>query len=524
MTGKETVVAVDVGTTATKALVVRRDGRVLARAAVEYPLHTPEPGAAEQNPDELLEAIVRAVRRALESAGAAARDVAALSFSSAMHGLIAFDGDGRPLTSCITWADTRAAPYAAMLRDRPEGAALYTRTGTPLHPMSPLVKLMWLRDRRPDVVERASMFAGVKEYALFRLYGRWVVDQSLASATGLFELRRLDWDGEALRLSGVERARLPEPVPATAVLEGLDPEYARAMGLSPDVPAVVGASDGTLANLGVGAVRPGVVAVTIGTSGAVRGVAGEPVVDPKGRLFCYALVPGMWVVGGPINNGGVALRWARDCLAFAAAREAYRDGVDPYERMTDVAAQAPPGAGGLLFLPFLTGERAPVWDADARGVLFGLDIRHGLPHVLRAVMEGVVFAVRSVAGALAELAGPLREVRATGGFARSPLWRQMLADALGVPVTVTDTVEGSAVGAAKLAFVALGLAASFDELDGWAQPVVRHEPDARIHRLYEQLTSVYLDVYHQLKGLFPALAPFRAADADAGNGAGGTTG
>ncbi|GAB2692730.1 gluconokinase [Paenibacillus thermoaerophilus] len=504
------VVTVDLGTTSTKTMAVTREGRILASHSIEYPLHTPMPDRAEQDPDEIFRAVVAGVRAVTDKAGLRPEDVLCMSFSSAMHSLIAVSADGlRPLTPCITWADNRSAPYLPVLREKADALALYRRTGTPIHPMSPLLKLMWLTDREPELYRNTYKFLGIKEYVLAHLYGRFVIDHSLASATGMFNLEKLDWDEEALAVSGVGREKLPEPVPTTYVLEGLNPRYAAEMGLSPSTPTVVGASDGVLANLGAGAMEPGVVAVTIGTSGAVRGVVNKPLTDPEGRLFCYALAPGYWVVGGPINNGGVMFRWVRDQLATLESAEARRLGVDPYDHLTEIARSVAPGSDGLLFLPFLMGERAPYWNANARGTFFGLTLAHEKKHMIRAVLEGVMYRIQSIVAPLEQLSGPTREVRASGGFARSTFWRQMLSDVLGTSVTVPDAIESSGLGAAQLALLAMGQTKNFDGVHEWVKAGSRHEPDSAAHARYKQLTAIYMNVYHQLKDSFDAIAAYQ---------------
>jgi gluconokinase len=506
---KRYVVAADIGTTSMKTLVIDRDGRVVAGHSIEYPLHTPAPDRAEQDPLELFAAAVRGIREVIAKAGIAGSEVLCVSFSSAMHSLIAVDRCGNPLTPCITWADNRSADLVAKLKEEHNGMGIYRNTGTPLHPMSPLLKLMWFNRHEPELVARTYKFIGIKEFVFAKLFGRYVIDHSLASATGLFNLRRLDWDEEALRVAGVSREQLSEPVSTTHVMQGLSADRAAELGLPADTPFVVGASDGVLANLGVGAFEPGVYAVTIGTSGAVRGTVNEPLTDPEGRLFCYALKENFWVVGGPINNGGIMFRWVRDQLATLEAEEGRRRGIDPYDYLTQLAADVAPGSDGLIFLPLLAGERAPYWNANARGVFFGLSLFHEKKHMIRSVLEGVVYRIHSVATALEELAGGAKEVRASGGFARSPLWRQMMADVLGTPVTVPDSIESSGLGAAQLGLLALGEIRDFSSVHEWVRSNVRHEPNSANHEIYRELTSLYGQIYHQLKDSFDAIAAFQ---------------
>src|SRR3954470_621468 len=350
-TRHDVVLGVDIGTTATKVVAFDAEGREHASAAAGYPLDEPHPGEAVQDP----EAIRRAVASAVAEASRAADDVKGICFSAAMHTLLAVDEAGRPLTPSISWGDTRAAAQAERLRAAPGGLELHRRTGTPLHPMSPLAKLVWFREEDPELFGTARRWVGIKEYVVAGLTGEWVVDHSIASATGLLELATLDWDREALELAGVERDRLSRLRPGTPGPARLTPEAARELGVPPDCPIVVGASDGALASLGVGAVHPGVGACSIGTSGALRVMVEDPAVDPQGRVFCYALTPGRWTVGGAINNGGVVLEWAHDALAPDAEDRA---------AVLELAAAAPPGSGGLLMLPYLLGERAPHWSPD----------------------------------------------------------------------------------------------------------------------------------------------------------------
>lgn len=508
---KRYIIAVDIGTTSTKTAVVDGEGGIRAVLSTEYPLYTPLPGRAEQDPEQIVQAVTKGVNAVMAKAGANPREIRCVVFSSAMHSLIALDREGMPLTPSITWADNRSAEYVRVLQDNFDAHGIYAATGTPIHPMSPLLKLMWMKEQDPDTFGKAHRFVGIKEYVLGRWFGgKHVVDHSIASAMGLFNLKQRDWHAPALEAAGIDAARLPELVSTTHVLEGMDPAWADQLGLPPDTPVVVGASDGVLANVGAGALQSDQFAVTIGTSGAVRAIVKEPSTDAKGRTFCYALTDEQWVVGGAINNGGVLFRWVRDELATKEAAEAEAEGIDPYERLTELAASAPAGSGGLVVLPLFAGERAPYWNADVRGVFFGLSLSHGKAHMVRSVLEGIGYAVRSVAEAVADAAGTPREIRASGGFARSPFWRQILADILGVPLTVPDAIESSALGAAALGLVAMGDWRSLSEAGTWTQAAVyTHDPDAANHAVYNELFSIYSDLYPRLVDPFQRIVQFQ---------------
>ena len=501
-------IGVDIGTSSTKAVLYDAAGRMRARHAIEYPLHTPSPGAAEQDPEQIVAAVV-GVLDAVRGAVPPGSRVACVSFSAAMHSVIALDAAGAALTRCITWADARSAPWAERLKQE-GGAAIYRRTGTPIHPMSPLAKLCWLRDTQPALFNSAARFVSIKEYVFLRLFKRYLVDHSIASATGLLDITTLDWDHEALRVAGVTAERLSTLVPTTHVIDGLDPAFARSTGLPAGTPFVVGANDGVLANLGVDAIEPGAVAVTIGTSGAIRTCVDRPMFEDRGRLFCYVLVPGVWVVGGPVNNGGMILRWLRDEFASAEIETAKRLGVDTYDVLTRIAERAGPGAGGLLFHPYLAGERAPLWNADARGSFFGLAIHHRKEHMIRAVLEGVVFNLHAVFGIMEETGVRAQRILASGGFSRSPLWRQIMADIFDREVVVGESAEGSCLGAAILGLHAIGAAPDLHATA--AEMIGRTEscgPDRTNVEKYRQLAAMFTRLPGLLQDLYRDIAAYQ---------------
>jgi len=303
---------------------------------------------------------------------------------------------------------------------------------------------------------------------------------------------------------------LAELVPTTHTHPALIPYWADKLGLSPQTQVVVGASDGVLANVGVGAMGQVEYAVTIGTSGAVRTVVNQPLTDEQGRTFSYVLTDNRWVVGGAINNGGILLRWVRDELATKEAMEATQAGEDPYDRLISLAAGVPAGAQGLIVLPLFTGERAPYWNADVRGVFFGLSLSHGKKHMIRAVLEGICYAMRSVADAVATTAGNPAQLRASGGFARSPLWRQMLTDVIGAPLAVPDTIESSALGAAALGFYATGQLPSLDIAKDWVRTDYLHQPDPTHNQTYDELFALYQELYPRLVEPFARISEFQS--------------
>ncbi|AMP02360.1 gluconate kinase [Collimonas arenae] len=505
----EYMLGVDIGTTSTKAVLFTTQGKVVAQHAVEYPLMCTSPGMAEQDPLLIYAAVLEAIRQAVSSSKAAAEQIALVSFSAAMHSVIAVDSEGNLLSNSITWADNRAGEWANRIRDKMDGRAIYLRTGTPIHPMSPLCKIMWLRHDQPDMFARTARFVGMKEYVFYRLFGSWLVDHSIASATGLFNLQQLDWDCGALELLGIGANQLSQLVPTTHHLSGLEPAVAQQLGLLPTTPFVIGANDGVLSNLGVNAIGPGQVAVTIGTSGAMRTVIDKPLTDPSGRTFCYALTDKHWVVGGPTNNGGSIFRWVRDELATAEAAAARDAGLDPYEALTSIAETVVAGCEGLLFHPYLAGERAPLWNADARGSFFGLAMHHRKQHMIRAALEGVIFSLYSILPAVEDLIGPTQRMMATGGFARSALWRQMMADIFNREVVVPESVESSCLGATVLGLYALGKIDSLEVIADMVGATHRHVPNPDNVALYARLWPIYSAIPQLLEQQYRQLSLFQ---------------
>jgi gluconokinase len=382
----------DIGTTSAKVAAFDADGEMSERREHEY------------GPDADVEAIVDAALDLLPDG--------LVGLSSAMHALVGLDERDRPCTPLLKWSDLHAIEQAERIkREHPE---LHARTGTPIHPMSPLTKLAWFADEGVT----ARRWVGLKELVVHRLTGEWVTDHSVASGTGLMALETLEWDELALDVAGITADQLPRLVPTTERFGDM----------------VIGAGDGPLANLGLGATTPGIAACSIGTSGALRVTVAEARVTEQ--TFCYALTPGRWVVGGAINNGGNVLEWLGDLF-----------GAD----IETLLEEAEGGSEGLVMQPYLRSERAPHWDARLRGSYENLTHEHRRGHFVRAALEGVCHQLRLVLDSLTDAGYEVGEVRATGGFVRSELWKQILADTLGVPVTYTGQREGSALGAAMLA-------------------------------------------------------------------------
>jgi len=494
------IIALDIGTSSTKAIAFDLSGNILAEHRISYPVMNPRPSYAEQDPERLFEASVNCVAEVnhFMKTNYEGMEVAGVSFSSAMHGLIAMNETGAALTNCIIWADTRSEAFATALKETALGHDIYMHTGTPIHPMSPLCKLGWMRTNMNETFVNSAKFVSIKEYIFFKLFRQYIIDFSIASATGLFNIHTQEWYIPSLEVAGVSPDQLSKPVPVTYILRGLDPHYAKRMQLHVETPFIIGGSDGCLANLGAQAIKKGVASVTIGTSGAIRLVSEKPVTDTKERLFSYILSPQMFVLGGAVNNGGNVMQWFQETFVD--------NSTEPLERsiplLTNEASSVAAGAEGLIFLPYLSGERAPHWNAKAKGVFFGIQTHHKRAHFIRAIMEGITFGIYSVGRALEETVGEIDVLYVSGGFARSNNWVQMMADIFNKKVLVKNTVESSAVGAAIVAMNALGLIDGFTLADGADTLPAEFYPDRERHQVYRQNYAAFERLYEKLNDEF----------------------
>lgn len=488
------IIGIDIGTTNSKAVAYDMQGRVLRQANETYGFVSTQEGFHELEPQLLFDSVLAVMKAVIVHEDDTL--LTGVSFSAAMHGLIAVDDAGQPLTRMITWADLRSSAYARRLKDSGDDRKLYERTGTPVHPMSPLCKLMWLKDHEPQIFDKAHKFISIKEFIFYKFFGTFVVDHSIASSTGLFDIYSLHWNADALAMAGIDESRLSTHADSTHIIKGLLQKFADILQISPDTPFIIGASDGCLAHLGCNALEKGDVSITIGTSGAVRIMTEKPLYDKKQRIFNYLLADGLYLSGGPVNNGGNVLQWfAKSFLKkeFTAPEE--------FESFIDEALQVPAGSEGLVFLPYIYGERAPVWDAEARGVFFGVSSIHTIAHFMRAVMEGVCFALYSILETVEEIAGPANNIYASGGFIKSKKWVTLLADVLGKRIAVTHAEDSSAAGAAILGMKALGMIDDIRAVRSFFPVKEVFEPDMKNHEVHRRNYAVYSNLYDKFKDI-----------------------
>jgi gluconokinase len=470
---------IDIGTTSVKSIAFSKDGKTLYESSVSYPIRHPFPEWSEQDPEEVISAFIKTVENILQEFHPQVPVLC--SFCSAMHSLIAVDKNGIAISPSIIWADNRAAGISAGLHHANRAKVLYEHTGLPIHAMSPFCKLLWLKENQRGLFERAHKFIGIKEYIFYKLFGVYVIDVSVASATGLLNAGTLQWDPWILEQVGITADKLSDIVPIDKVFysPGIFPALQK-------IPFIIGGSDGAMANIG-STQEPGSLVITVGTSSAARVILDRPYIDSDMRTFCYYINHHQWLLGGASNNGGIVLQWLHENVFHSG------------KTMTDFMHQASdvkPGSDGLIFLPYLLGERAPIWNADAKGVLFGVQINHSQASMVRASLEGIVYCLYGISQAIMEQA-EIRNIYATGGFARNELGLQILADTFNLPVLVCETVENSAWGAAKCGMMALGIPVSDETIIS-----KKYFPDAGNHSVYAKGFLKFQRLYELLKQEF----------------------
>ena len=495
------LLGIDVGTTGSKALLIDADGAVKASATTEYPMFIPQPLWAEQHPADWWAATGTSVRRVLDEGGVPPGQVAGVGLTGQMHGLVLLDGQGEVLRPCIMWNDQRTAAQCAAITQEVGAENVLRLTGNPVLPGFTAPKIVWVRQHEPEVYARVARVLLPKDYVRYRLTGGFFSEVSDASGTSMFDVGGRRWSEEMLDALGVPREWLPEVTESPVVSARVSARAAGETGLREGTPVVGGGGDQAAQAVGTGIIAEGVVSATLGTSGVVFAVSETYRVEPEGRLhaFCHA-VPGTWHLMGVMLSAGGSFRWYRDALGDLERAQAEQAGRDAYDLLTEAAAGVVPGCEGLLFLPYLSGERTPYPDPNARGVFFGLTLRHGKAHMTRAVLEGVSYGLRDSLELMRGLGLSIGQVRASGGGASSPLWRQILADVFDTPIVTVDVTEGAAYGAALLAGVGAGVYRSVAEACETAVRVTgRTEPGPAV--------DVYADFYPRYRALYPALAP-----------------
>jgi xylulokinase len=497
MSDKPLLLGLDISTTGAKALLVAATGEVVGSATTPLTLSTPRPLWSEQNPAEWWAAMVASIRAVLREQGASGSAIAAIGLTGQMHGLVLLDQTGAVLRPAILWNDQRTGKQCDEMRQRIGKERLIQITGNDALPGFTAPKILWVQQNEPDVYARGRHVLLPKDYLRYKLTGDFAMDKADGSGTQLFDLKARAWSSEVIDALGIPPGWLPPTFEGPQITGAVNAAAAAETGLAAGCPVVGGGGDQAAQATGVGAVEPGIIALTLGTSGVVFATTDAPLIQPEGRLhaFCHALADHWHFMGVMLSAAG-SLQWYRDSLA-------------PTMGFDDLLAETvgvPPGSEGLLFLPYLTGERTPYPDPLARGAWVGLTVRHRRPHLTRAVLEGVAFGLKDSFTLIQQAGlGEIRQVRASGGGAKSPLWRQILADVLGAELVTVNTTEGAAYGAALLAAVGAGLYANVPEA---CRATIRvtgsTQPGPAIAR-YAAIYPLYRTLYPALKDGFRAI-------------------
>jgi gluconokinase len=499
------VITIELGTNAVRVFAFEINGTVIGSMKGAYPTFHTEPDYSEQDPEQIFITMLFVLKNFLaEKIHPKKFNVLCISFSAAMHSVLAIDKNGMPLGNAITWADNRGKKEAQELKNSALGNAIYNATGTPIHPMSPLIKIAWLKNNDAERFNQTSKFLSLKTYIIQQLTGEYCIDYSLASATGLLNIHQIAWEPDALLYAGISEDKLPSLVPVFHSSMKLHKEYQASLGLSAATKIIIGSSDGCSATLGAGVWSEGKATITIEDSGAVRTVGKKVLQDDKHRFFNYLLSENYYVSGGPTNNGGVIFEW------FAKQFGDFKNEFDIEDCMDDLikdASKVAAGSEGLLFLPYLLGERAPIWNANARGMYFGLNINHERRHFVRAVIEGILYEIYSIGKTLEEHQ-QINSLSVNGSFASLPFCTQMIADVFNKPVNINNSTNSIGLGAFLISATEMGIYSNLEEA---AQSVVmpetflpnkmHHETYMKHFRIFERLSLKLNEEFQEIANL-----------------------
>ncbi len=500
------LLGLDIGTSGAKAILINNDGVVIASAITEYPMYTPQPLWTEQNPEDWWNATVESIRKVISISGIKSSEIVSIGLTGQMHGLVLLDKHGQALRPCILWNDQRTQKQCDLITEIIGREKLLELTGNPVLPGFTAPKILWVRVNEPEVYSKINKILLPKDYIRYRLTNEFFSDVSDASGTSMFDVKNRVWSDDVLHEIQIAKEWLPDVTESFVASAKMSNEAAQVTGLLEGTLVVAGAGDQAAQAIGTGITSEGIVSVTIGTSGVVFAASNEYRIDPEGRLhsFCHA-VQGMWHLMGVMLSAGGSFRWYRDTMCESEIARAKKLNIDPYELMTVDAAKISPGSDGLIFLPYLSGERTPYPDPNARGVFFGFTLRHTKAHLTRAVMEGVTFGLRDSLELIKNCGIKINQVRASGGGAKSEMWLQMLSDIFDTEIVTVNVSEGAAYGAALLAGVGAGV---FQNVKEASERVIK--TTSIVHPIqstqYKNIYPRYRALYHALKNEFKEIS------------------
>ena len=483
------VIGIDIGTGSVKAIAINTEGTIISDSQFHYSTQSISAGYAEQDPEIIWNAFAGCIKKITSTLP---DSPVSISLSSAMHSLVVLDSHNQPLTPLITWADIRSENIAAQIRKLPVAEKIYKATGTPIHSMSPLCKIMWLKENEPQIFKAAFKFISIKEFIWYKLFNVYEADHSIASATGLFNIETFKWNIPSLELCNINSNQLSELVATNFIRKNFNSSIVSLLNIPANTHFCIGASDGCLANVGSYSIEKGTAALTIGTSGAVRIANSKPIFNFHEMTFNYVLDEKTFICGGPVNNGGNIVEWLF---------QTFLNNADPsekdYEHFFKIIDTIPTGSKGLIFLPYLNGERAPVWDERSSGMFFGIKSFHTNAYFLRAALEGICYSMNQVLEIVESSAEPILQLNVGGGFIHSKIWMQILADVTGKKLFVIETEDSSAIGAAILNMKALNMIEDYSSLKTGNHIII--EPVLKNHTTHEKNYSIFKTLYHSLK-------------------------
>lgn len=497
------IITIEMGTNAVRIFAFKIDGTLIGSSKGHYPTFHDEQDYSEQDPEQMFITMLFVLKNLLtEKIHPQKYRVDSICFSASMHSLLAVDKNGVPIGNAITWADNRGKKEATELKNSALGKEIYSLTGTPIHPMSPLVKIAWIRNNLPERFKKTWKFLSIKSYIIQQLTGVYVLDQSLASATGLFNIHNLQWEQKSLDYAGITSDKLPSLCEVFFSDLKLRKEYLNTLKLDRSTEIIVGSSDGCMATLGAGIWDGNKATITIEDSGAMRVVSDKPIHDDKLRLFNYVLTKQHIISGGPTNNGGLIFDWFNS--QFGDSKTGFNTDLSA-EGLIEEASDVPAGSNGALFLPYLLGERAPIWDANARGVYFGLNIRHQRKHLIRATIEGILYGMYNI-GQSMETHRTIDSLSLNGSFATIPFCAQMISDIFNKPVGIISERNSVGKGAFLLSAINMGIYKDIDEAARSVTLPVDYKPNKQNHKTYNQYFKVFERLSVKLAEEFEAIS------------------
>lgn len=500
------ILAHDLGTSGNKASLFTVDGKLTGSQVFPYGVHYFNGNWAEQDADDWWNAVCTTSNSLIHSTGIDAGEIAAVSFSGQMMGCLCVDKEGKPLRNSIIWADSRAQKQTAMLEEKISQERFYKIVGHRNSASYGVQKLMWIKENEPEVYEQTYKVLNAKDYIVFKLTGKFYTEYSDANSMTCFDLNHLTWSEEIISYAGIDPDKLPEVKPSTFIAGYVTKEAARQTGLKEGTPVVMGAGDGVTANVGAGSVKPGKTYCCMGTSAWITTTTEKPVYDPQMRSVTWAhAVPGLYAPNGTMQSAGGSYSWLKNTICKWESVQAEQQKISVYDLINKEIAQSPVGANGVLFLPYLLGERAPRWNPDATGAFLGLKAETSRNDILRSVLEGVTMNLAIVLDILKEHV-PIEEIMVVGGGAKGEIWRQIMADIFGTRITVPIVLEeAGSMGAAVIAGVGAGIYKDFDAIEKYVEIASVNEPNLEAVKRYQPVRERFDKCYYALEKVYSSI-------------------